>query len=108
MLVQLGHRSTSNVPVASLGVLPFLLADPVDIWVDHAHVSGQRIIAGKGLFLGTQMATDLHFSCIVNGVLMSREIVGPGEDGVARLASAGVDPVAPMRSGLGVAQCQIR
>jgi len=54
------------------------------------------------------MATDLHFATVVDRVLVPGEIVRPGEDGVARLASARVDPVASMGSSLRVAQGQVR
>jgi hypothetical protein len=44
-LTQSQHRSAVNVLVTSLCVLALLLADPVNIRVDHAHVSRQRIVA---------------------------------------------------------------
>jgi len=54
------------------------------------------------------MTTDLHFEAVVDGVLVSGEIIRPREDRVARLARAGIDPIASMWSGLRIAQGQIR
>jgi len=50
------------------------------------------------------MATDLHFPTVVDGVLVPGEVVRPGEDGIARLASARIDSIASMGSSLRIAQ----
>jgi len=46
------------------------------------------------------MAADLHFATVVDSVLVSGEIIRPGEDRIARLAGARIDPIASMGSGL--------
>lgn len=63
----------------------------------HTEMSGESIVPAECLLLGTQMTSHLLFSCIVNCVFMSCEIVGPRENGVAGFASGGVNPFALVR-----------
>jgi len=67
-------------------------------------MSRQSIGSAESLFLGAQVASDLQLAGVVDGVLVPRQVVWPREDGAAWLASAGVDSVTTMRSGLGVEQ----
>lgn len=46
----------------------------------------ERIVPAKALLLGAQRTMHLLLARIVNRVFMSREIVRPGEDGIARLS----------------------
>jgi len=107
-LTQLQHRSAMKVLDTSLCVLALLLADPVNIGVDHTHVSCQRIVTGEGFFFRAQMTTDLHLAAVVDSVLVPGKIIRPREDRVARLASAGIDAIASMGSGLRIAQGEVR
>lgn len=77
-----------------------MLSRELQIRVTDAVMPGKRIRAAKRLLLGTNVATDLLFAPIVNRILVSCQVVGPREDGVARLASAGVDAFAFVRPSL--------
>jgi len=80
-----------------------MLSRKIDLGMHDAHMPRQRIAAAEGLLLGAQLAAYLLLLCIVNGILVSREIVRSREDGVARLAGARVDAVASVGPGLAVA-----
>lgn len=66
----------------------------------HPVMPRKRISTAERLLLGAEVAADLLLACVVNRILMSRKIVRAGEHRAARLAGAGVDPVATVRSGL--------
>lgn len=67
---------------------------------------GERVIAREGLFLRAQMTPHLLLARIVDGVLVARKIVGPGEDRIAWLARRRINPLAPVRPRLRVAHTQ--
>jgi len=79
-----------------------VLAGEVDVGMDDAHVAGQSIASAERLLLRAEVAADLLLLPVVDGVFVAREVVRPGEDGVAGLAGARVDSVAPVRTGLRV------
>lgn len=59
----------------------------VDVFgVNDSQMTGEGIVSAEGLLLGTQRTVDLEFPRIVNRILVSREIVRSGEDGVAGLS----------------------
>ena len=65
--------------------------------MNNAEVTGQGIIPAERLFFSTQMTPYFLFSGVVDRVLMSREIIGPREDGIAGFSSRGVDSFALIR-----------
>jgi len=65
---------------------------------------GECIIPRKRLLLGAQVTADLDLASVVDRVFVSGEIVGAREDGVARLAGAGIDALAFVRTRLRVAE----
>lgn len=77
-----------------------MLAGEVDIRMDDAHMPCQCIVARERLVLYTECAADLLLPGVVDRVLMPGEVVGPGEDGVARLAGRRIDPFTLVRAGL--------
>lgn len=60
-------------------------------------MSSERIVSRKGPLLLTQVIAHLHLAVVVDGVLVSYEVVGPGEFRVARFARGGVEARAPVR-----------
>ena len=91
---------------ASITSFALLLSRPIDIWMYHAHVSRQSVIARKALFFRTDVAVYFLLARIVDRILMSRKIVGSREDRVARLARRGINSVASMRPSLRVPCCE--
>lgn len=81
-----------------------VLAGEFQVRVADTVVSGKRIGAAECLLLGAHIAPDLFLPCIVDGTLVSGQIVGSRENRVARLASARVDALAFVRSCLRVQQ----
>lgn len=79
-----------------------MLAGKLDVRVANPVMPRKRICSTERLLLGTHVTPDLLLASIVNRVFMSREVVGPGKDGIARLAGAGIDPFALVRSRLTV------
>ncbi len=69
----------------------------------HPHMSRQRIIAAERLLLSAQPTAHLLLLPIVDRVLMSRQVIAPAEDRIARLARTRIGPLAPMGPGLQVA-----
>lgn len=57
------------------------------IGMADAEMSGQRIVPAECLLLSTQMTPHFLLARIVDGVLMSCEIVWARENGVARFPS---------------------
>jgi hypothetical protein len=86
----------SVIAAASFAVL-------FDFRVHHAHVSGQRVVARKRLLLATHRTPDLVLAVVVDGILVTRQVVRSGEDGVARLIRRWVDARTLVRTGLRVA-----
>lgn len=74
-----------------------VFAGEVDLRMDDSHVSGQSVIARERLLLYAKGASDFLLACIVDCVLMTREVVRSREDGVAGLASGGVDALTFVR-----------
>jgi hypothetical protein len=59
--------------------------------VHHSQVPCERIVPAEGLLLGAQRTVHLLLARVVDGVFVSREIVRPGEDGIARLSGRRID-----------------
>lgn len=68
----------------------------------HSVVARERISSAECLFNGAEIAADLDLFAVVDGVLMPGQVIGAREDGTARLSSARVDAIAPVRPGLAV------
>lgn len=66
----------------------------------HPVVSCECVCTAKRLLLIAEIAPYLLFACVVDRVLVPREIVGPRENSVTRLASTRVDAVAFVRTSL--------
>jgi hypothetical protein len=79
-----------------------VLSGKVNLWVHNAHMTCQCIVAREGFFLDTQCAANFLLARIVDRVLVSSEIIGAGEDGVAGLAGSGVDALTLVRPRLRV------
>lgn len=94
-------RISNSCPTAVLFWLPCKL----NIRMHHPHVTCQRIITRKGLFLRAKMTPDFHLPVVVNRVFVACQIVRSGEDRVARLARAGIDALAFVRTSLRIAFC---
>lgn len=80
------------------------LAGKVDLGMYDAHMSSEGIVPAERLLFGTQVTSHLLLARIVNGVLVSCEVVRSREDGVARLARRGIDALAFVGSRLRVPQ----
>jgi hypothetical protein len=52
-----------------------VLTGEVDLRMDDAHVPCESIVAGKGLLLDTQCATNLLLARVVNRIFVSSEII---------------------------------
>jgi len=89
---------------AALAALPKAL----DFGMHNAHVPGQRIRAREGLFLTAHRAPNLLLAPIMDGVLVSREIVRTREDSVAGLVRRRVDARALVWARLGIASQEFR
>lgn len=61
--------------------------------VHDSQMSREGVISAKSLLLSTQRTVHLELPGVVNGVLVPREIVRPGEDCVARLSGGRIDPL---------------
>lgn len=81
-----------------------VLARELNIRVADSVVSRQCISTAKGLFLRTQVAVHLLLLGVVDRILVPCQVVRSREDGVAGLASARIDAIAAVRSGLAVEQ----
>ena len=66
--------------------------------------SCQSIVSTEGLIFVTNMTAHLLFPSSVDSMLVSRKIVGPGEDGIACFPCRRVDAFALVRASLGVAE----
>jgi len=80
---------------------------PVLAWKFHvrmAHpvMSGQSIRATERLLFSAKIASHLLLASVVNSVLVTSEVIRSGEDSVARLACARVNPITAMGSSLAV------
>lgn len=84
-----------------------VLAGEVNFRVDNPHVSGESVVAREGLLFHTESTSRLHFSRVVNGILMSGQVVRSREDRVARLSSGRVDAIAFVRPCLTVTSKQL-
>lgn len=96
----------SEKTAGSLGVAaaPPLLARELDFRMANAVVPSERIRPAEGLLVRAKIAANLLLPRVVDGVFVSRKIVGPREYCVAWLPGAGVDPVAFVRAMLRVVQ----
>lgn len=90
------HNNTALVTL-------FVLDWKIDLRMYDAHVTGEGIATRKCLLLRTKVAAHLLLGIVVNCILVTSEVVGAGEDGVARLAGLWVDAVAAVRPCLAVA-----
>lgn len=99
-------RCMSRSPFRLSSTASSVLAGELNIRVTNSVVSRKRISATECLLLGTQVAVHLLLLGIVNGILVPGQVVGPREDGIAGLASAWVDAVTAMGSGLAVEQAR--
>lgn len=80
-----------------------VLAREINLRMNHAHMSGQGIVATERLLLYTQCATHFLLSHIVYGVLVPGEVIWPGENGIAGLPGCRIDTLTSVRTGLRVA-----
>lgn len=53
-----------------------VLAGEINIGMHNAHVPGESIAARKRLLVGAKCTAHLLLSSIVNGVLMTGEVIG--------------------------------
>lgn len=74
------------------------LAVEVDFGMDDSHVTGKSICSRKGLFLAAVLTAHLLLLAVVDSILVTREIVGTAEDGVAGLAGRRIDTTAFVRT----------
>jgi hypothetical protein len=79
-----------------------MLAWKLHVWMAHPVMPGQSIRAAERLLFGAKIASYLLLASVVNSVLMTSKVIGSGEDSVARLACARVDPITAMGSSLAV------
>ena len=93
MLCLIAVSKTLAVP--PLGLMP-RVADPV--------VTSESVCPAEGLFFAAQVAPHFLLSRVVDGVLVSREIVWPREYLRARLARTRIDTIALVRPSLRVEQ----
>ena len=82
---------------------PAVLAREVNFGMHNAHVPRQSVAAREEFFFLAERASRLLLADVVDRILVPREIVGPREDGVARLSGPGVDALALVRPRLRVA-----
>jgi hypothetical protein len=59
-----------------------------------SQVPRERIVPAEGLLLGAQWAVHLLLARVVDGVLVSCQVVRPGENGVAWLSGRRIDSLA--------------
>lgn len=88
------REANSGTPATSM------LAREWHFRVTHPVMPRQCVGAAEGLLLGAETASHLLLAGIMDGVLVTGQVVGPREDGVALLPGAGVDSIAAMRAGL--------
>lgn len=69
----------------------------------HAQVTSQCVVPAECLLLGAQRTVYFQLARVVDGVLVTREVVRPRENGVAGLAGGWVDAFTFVRPRLGVA-----
>jgi len=98
------RRSQGNNTQSIVSTSSPVLSWKVDFRVDNAHVTGERIASRKGLFLDTECATHLLLARIVDGILVTRQIIRPRENGVTGFSSGRVDSFALMRACLRISR----
>lgn len=76
------------------------LAREFHLGMADPEVSCQGIVPTERLLLRAQMTSNLLLARIVNGVLVTSEIVRPREDGVTWFARAGIDALTLVWPGL--------
>ena len=64
----------------------------------HVEIAGEGIVTAKLSFLCTKMTANLLLICVVDGILVSREIIRSRKDGIAGLSCGGIKAVALVRS----------
>lgn len=68
----------------------------------HAIVPSECVGAAECFFNRAKIALDFVLALVMNRVLVARQVVRAGEDGIAHLAGAGVDAIAAVRASLAV------
>jgi hypothetical protein len=63
-------------------------------------MASKGILPTERLFVITDLTSDLLPVCIMNGIFMARQVIGSGEDSVARLVGSRVDPSTLVRAGV--------
>ena len=66
----------------------------------YLFMASKGILSAERLFVITDLASNFLPVCIVNGVFVASEIVGPGEDSVARLVGSRINPSTLVRAGM--------
>lgn len=79
-------------------------------WEFHVRMAypvmpGKSVCAAECLLFRTKVASHLLLAGVVDGIFVTCEIVGSGEDSVARLVRAWVDSITTVRTGLTVQHC---
>lgn len=70
----------------------------------HSHMPGEGIVPAECFLLSAQVTAHFLLARIVYCVFVSREVVGPREDGVAGLAGRWINAVAFVWASLRVAE----
>lgn len=68
----------------------------------HPVMSGEGIRTAEGLLFGAKITSYLLLAGVVDRVFVTCEIIRSGEDSVAGLACARIDPIAAMGTSLAV------
>lgn len=85
-----------------------VLPRKLNLRVTDAEMASERIRATERLFLCAQAAPNLLLAAVVDGVLMSSQVVWAREDRVARLPRARIYAFAAVRTSLGVQKALLR
>jgi len=103
-MILLSQARACPVTSSALTTTPALLSGKFDVGMADTVVTGECICTAECLLVGAEVTSHLLLTCVVNRILMPCQVVGPGEDGIARLARARVDAVATVWSCLAVQQ----
>jgi hypothetical protein len=79
-----------------------MLAWKFHVRMAHPVMPGQSIRAAESLLFGAKIASHLLLAGVVDSVLMTSKVIRSGENSVARLACARVDPITAVGSSLAV------
>ncbi len=83
-----------------MGASSSVLARKINLWMYHAHMSGQGIVATECFLLYTKRAPHFLLSHIVYGVLVPGEVIRPGENGIAGFPCCRIDTLTLVRTAL--------